>query len=503
MDKQKKLTKEVPLLIYGGGEVGNSCYGRLKGAGYNVFAALDGNKCGEHIIEGLFTYKLGAEPEEWDKENFIVIICLANGMIHKDVAENLNKAGYLYIVFLPMNHCISDSMKRKLTKIYNEVLFAESSMQGRKIISYEKYSGLNTDSIMGIICKTEQNITVWMGLELLFSESLELWKGDKSKIFLKPRFKDKNIACAHPYENLFDYFAMKTNSYEAYFDSKKVQKSQKEKELEIEEREKLYRLFKREHGRGMDFFIEAAPEVVWNPKNYCNLVGGHNRTLYLLHEGHSLFPVKMQVDDFEKWYNKEIYEKLVYYIRKDQVKSFYAPLPHPCFLNFPVQWEDTGRTKLAAVLNFFSKCDLTDMTVLDCSDDEGYFARNMERIGAKEVHFINSDMHQVELAHLFNQLLYRDRVVVKFCGRGEIYQSRKFDIVFVLKDKCNSDIYELESKANLINEFCGSYLVMETTSTEQIEYICRHTDMKDYLCIHKEYKSGQIWELGVYSRRSE
>lgn len=498
MDNQKKLSKETPFMIYGGGEVGNNCYKSLKAQGYQVIAALDKNKSGFNIVEGLYTYKLGNEPEELDKTNCVVMICLANGMIHKDVADNLFSLGYSYIVFLPMNHCIPDEEKRGLTRLYNHVLLADSAMMECFVSDYKKYVVPDMSIETGIICKSSQNITVWMRLEMLFSESLELWKGDKTKIHTKSRYKDRNIACANPCEDLFDYYALKSDSYDTYFDSKKEQKTQEEKIRELSQRETLYRLFKKEHGRGMGFFIEGAPEVVWNPGNYCNLVGGHHRTLYLLHEGHDLFPVKMKYEDFDKWCNKEIYVELKKYIHEYKINQFYAPIPHPCFLNFPVQWEDTGRAKLADVLRYLADKDVSDMTVLDCSNDEGYFARNLDRIGAKESVFINSSTQQTVLADLINRLLYRDHVVIKSGELEELCENRKYDVIFALGEDVGNTASK--SRIELFGTLCAQYLIMETTRAEDIEYIQACTGMKSYVCIHREYKTGQVWELGVYSK---
>lgn len=499
MNKTRSLTKEVSFVLYGGGEVGSNCYKALKEQGYHVQAALDKNKSGEHIIEGLYTYKLGTEPTEIDKSECIIMICLANGMIHKTVADELYSLGYQYIVFLPMNYCIPDEQRRKLTRLYNCVLLADSVMPECFVSDYSQYAVPDMRAENSIICKTSQNITAWMRLEMLFSESLELWKGDKTKLHVKAQYKDKNIACAHPYETLFDFFALRSDSYDIYFDSRKEKKSPQEKERELVQREKLYRLFKKEYERGMAFFIESAPEVIWNPRNYFNLVGGHHRVLYLLHEGHSLFPVKMQNDDFDRWCNNAACQELKGYVSEHQIKQLYAPVANPCFLNFPAQCEDTGRTKLADIMRYLADVDTADMTVLDCGDDEGYFARNLDRIGAKESVFVNSSSRQTELAALLNQLLYRNDVRIMKGESVECVDQKKFDIVFAVNMSGMED-NDFASRIEWLGKICGQYLFVETTRTEEIDKIQAHTGLRHYECIHREYRAGKIWELGVYRR---
>lgn len=477
---------------------GGNCYKSLSEQGYCVLAALDKHKSGDHIIEGLYTYKLGTEPDAWNKADCVVVVCLANGMIHKNVADELYSLGYSYIVFLPLNYCIDDGTKRRLTRIYNDILLADPVMTVHTVSDYAQYALPDMEAGSSIISQTAKHITVWMRLEMLFSESLELWKGDKAKIHTKTEYKDRNIACANPCKALFDYFELQIDSSDEYFKSRKEVKSSDEIKKELHQREALYRLFKREHDRGMQFFIEGAPEVVWNPRNYCNLVGGHHRTLFLLHEGHGLFPVKMRYDDFEKWHNETACQELKDYIHKYRVEKFYAPLPHPCFLNFPVSWEDTGDTKLAAVLQFFAHTKLAGLTVLDCSDDEGYFARNMERVGAKEVLFLNCNGQQTELAALFDRLLYREDVQIKKGELEELSGIHKWDVVFALEN--GNSASRFTEKLRLLGDLTGQYLLMETAKVEEIEKIRVNSGLKSYRCIHKEYKSGQIWELGVYSR---
>ena len=500
MDKQKSLTKETPILIYGAGEVGNNCSRRLRENGFNIIAVLDANKCGEHIVEGICTYKLGTEPNEWNKENFIVVICLANGMIHKTVADKLYDSGYCYIVFLPMNYCIPDKEKRSLTRLYNHFLSADSDIYDCVVSDYGQYILSYAPAGDNVLSQKSKKITVWMNLEMLFTESIELWEGDKTKINGIQEYNDKNIASQYPVENIFDYFDMDSNSYELYFKIFKKEPDQGMIERELRQREELYRLFKREHGRGMDFFIEAAPEVVWNPKNYCNLVGGHHRTLFLLHEGHSLFPVKMRLEDFNKWENKEVCNELITYIDAHNIKSFYAPLPHPSFLNFPVRWEDTGKTKLAAVMKYVSHCDIKSMTVLDCSDDEGYYARCMDRIGAKATVFLNDDRQETELAALFNRLLYREAVKVERGKLEDLTVNNGFDMIFAVENSIKEAGYS-KSELERLGVLCRKHLFMETTCAEEIENIKNCTRSENYKCIHREYSDGKIWELGVYSLR--
>lgn len=479
----KKIDNHTDFVIYGCGEVGNNCYRMLTQNGYSVSYGLDKEKEGTHIIEGIHTYILGSEPQEINKDEIVVIICLANGLIHKDVADNLYKAGYQYIVFLPMQHCISDKERVELTHQYNDFLQGSMSIKEVIVQNYHSYLLPDLGFYNGIIRESEEFLTVWCGIEILFSESMELWEGDKSKIQIKLEYEDKSILANHPYRSLFDYFDMQTNCVDTYFSCNQEHLSEDATKKRLDEREKLFHIFKNEHNKGMDFFTEGAPAAVWNPKHYWNLVGGHHRTLYLLHEKHSLIPVKVTKEDFLKWCNKPAYEKLCEFIFENSVQQLYAPIPHPGFVNFPSKYEDNGTTMLEKVMGFLAGKDVETMKFLDCLEDEGYFARSMCRIGAAESVFRSNSPFQQQLAVLINDLLYQN---VKIENDSLAAQDALFDVVFG----------KAEEKQQLM-KLCRRYLFVVQEICINSNDICEQE--KNYTCLLREYRNGSIHEFGVYT----
>lgn len=481
------ISGRTSFIVYGGGEVGSNCFRSLKNRGFEVLYVLDKNKSGNSVVDGIYTYKLGEEPNSAVKQNSVVIICLANGMLHRETAEQLYRNGYRYIVFLPMQYHLSDDKKRELTRTYNRVLKAGKDMDGQSICPYEKYGSPVFDVNDSVIYRSSGEVAVWCGLELLFSESLELWEGDKTKIHTKSIYKNKHIACNNPCKDLFDYFALYSDDCDLYFSSKKEKKDPEKEREELLQREELFWLFSKEYNQGLGFFTEGAPPVVWNPENYCNLVGGHHRTLFLLHKGHSVFPVRIRDEDFQKWCHKEQLSLVGDYIIKNGIQTFYAPLPHPAFLNFPSRCENGGKTKLEQVMRYFADKNIATLSVLDCMEDEGYFARNLERIGAKKAVFQSFDQTQVELAALLNKLLYRDRVLVRNTMSNQ--KTEQYDVVF-------GDAKELAT----LEKACSQYLLIEFDAQEK-EHVCRQTVFADYRCLFREYRKGVVRELGVLTGR--
>ena len=98
-NQEKIISKNTEFILYGAGEVGNICYRKLSEKGYRVIAALDKSKSGSHVIEGIYTYRLGDESALLNKSDRVVVICLADGMIHREAADQLYKQAFLILFF--------------------------------------------------------------------------------------------------------------------------------------------------------------------------------------------------------------------------------------------------------------------------------------------------------------------------------------------------------------------------------------------------------------------
>ena len=472
-------------VVYGGGEVGNQCCDRLRKGGHEVCYGLDKMKCGEDIIQGIYTYSLGTEPKE-DKDKLTVIICLTDGLLHKGVGDKLFDHGYRRIVFLPISFCIPDKAKRELTRQYNRFLQADSNLDNEIIEDYSKYITPNLEPSNSILRDYGDTVITWCGIEMLFTESLELWKGDLAKVHGKDEYKDKSIAISNPVKSLFDYFAMNENNPERYFNSKKEPVSDDKMARVLSAREELYDVFEREYDRGMDFFIEGAPCAIWNPKHYWNLVGGHHRTTYLLHKGHTFFPIRVARSDFDEWANEIEKNRLCEHINANGIDRFYAPVPHPGFLNFPSKYENREKVALEAVLSYFGfpiMCKMSEYVVLDAVEDEGYFARVMSRCGAIRAVFMSVSQRQREAAGMLNKVLFREEVEVV----DEVQDGDQFDIVF-----CE------ESAMEKYIHLCKEIMIVERTSEDSGDVGQHGGESK---VIFREYRKGKYHSFVAYNTK--
>lgn len=492
------------FIIYGAGDVGKRFAIGLQARGFSVIGVLDQYKEGKDLIPGIRIYRLGFEPTwEKEREEAVIIIALADGMQHKSVADTLFLSRYKHIVFLPMEYCIPDQQKRDMTRLYNKILSYPSEILGEEVICYECYMDNDLDIRNVIIREQKDSLVVWMGIELLFSETVEMWRGDKTKITSKNEIKDKPIIFDDVHENIFSYFGLKSETPTRYFEGCKKEYTSHEKQEIINKREILYRLYQSEYNRGMNFFIEAAPHVMWNERNYFNLDGGHHRTMFLLHSGHTVFPVIVKKKDFERWCNYDTYRKFTAFIKEKKIKKLYAPLPHPGMLNFPVECEIFGEIKLKSIMYFIAHLKVNDMRILDCSGGQAYYARNMERIGVKEAVYIDDSCENIELALLMNKLLYREGVIVRQGNINEILSEAKYDIVFAM-DYCSEKLMCLENEILFVlKKLTKKYLIVELWDEKEITFLLSQDGLKMTTMLHKEYRNGKVWSTYAFEVISE
>lgn len=495
-----QFTKECGIVLYGAGEVGMFCATALKEKGYQVAGALDKKRNEGELVPGVPIIRFSPEISvPYRKDDVIVLICLADGMLHKGVSEALYLDGYRYLVFLPLCHSMNQNRKRYLTDLYNKCLSASEALEQDIVIEdYAEYRFPELSRENAIVEETPEEYTILLNTELLFSESMDLWKGDKSKVFVQGKYKDKNIAAHYQTESIWDYFEQRAEGCEEYFRAFKQEKTEDEKKEIIKKREALYYAFQWEYNKGMEFFIHTAPPVVRNPKNYFNLVGGHHRTTFLLSKGHSLLPVRMKKEDFEQWYHRDAFAELEFFLRCRGILKTYAPVPHPAMTEFPSECERLGTTKLKSILKFLRWENLGEMSVLELGRSEGYFARNMLRCGARKAEYRSEKEENLLLAQKINKVLYIDKMQTVTGGITDDI-SEKYECIFVLDTFCN--LAERKDRAHLLeklNRMGTKFLVWESPVTGDGEFIRKETEFKDYFSLHKEFHDGQLWETGIY-----
>ena len=480
---------EHDYILYGAGELGRNTFLKLNEKKVCVIAFLDKKESGTVMgvpVLPLDTTDLTLEK----KKEVVVVICLSDGMLHREVAETVYLYGFEKILFLPMEYQISSVEKKILTNRYNRVLAGEDVYE--EIENYTIYRKLRWKD--GAVIRNEEKcIVAWVGQEILFSEDVERWTGDLSKINIVNDGVDVNLNTYCWIHELYDFFDGKRNECNNYLRIYGLQQGEQNATKKIRDKERLYLSLKREIGMGSDFFIEAAPEVMWNEKGYFNLVGGHHRTVFQQHRGNVSYPVRIKNEDYQIWENKDKLAKIIEFIKQNHIYKTYVPIPHPYFANFAYQREAGNPSVLSSILQYLGPRRLDNEQILDVSQYEGYFARVTKRMCAQDVKIYNEDAIMSEFIKMVCDLLYiKDIEVLNNDDKHLKTICEEADIIFGM-----ANTRMLLEKGHL-RTFSGKLFIEFDIEDAQILTMIREkTNLNNYKPLHREVFQGKLLETGV------
>ena len=485
----KQQNNSERIIIYGAGELGRRTCACLKERNMQIVAFLDKKVMGkidETLVLSPYDEFLTLEERAID----VVIICINAGNDHRQIADELYANGYKKIVFLPLNYAMPYDTKIQLTQLYNKALSGEFIWSD--VREYDEYIEREWCED-AVIREHGEWVWVWMNHEILFSEDYFNWKGDKEKILLVNDGKDVNLNAYYWYHELFDYIDGIKQDCQNYLSIFAIQQNTKKGIDKICDREKLVIDLNLKLSYGLEFFVEAASEVSWNSKGYCNLVGGHHRTIFLQHKGYVYYPVKMQKKDYIIWKNHDCLEDVINYIEKCNIENTYAPVPHPYFINFPHLRENWGPTILGDILRYIGPIRLEGKKIIDVSQYEGYFARVARRMCAEKIQFYCDTEKILYLAKKLFKLLHINNIETKKDINVLSKECEDADIIFSMLN--TEDIVKKgllrNFKGKLFSEFCTEY-------KGYVDMVINHTEMKQYQSLHREVFDGKLLEVGVF-----
>lgn len=487
---KKVINKKQKFILYGGGELGDTVSKRVIASGYEVTCFIDLKK--EGYINNIPVYKMNENYIEClDKDDYIVIICLNNGTLHKEVADELFKHGFNYIVFLPMQHLIGTQDKVFLTSVFNQIVL-EGEISGCSINSYDNYNEFVFDSDVSIIKYGAMDYIVWLPGEILFTENYNEWKGDKSKINYVNEGKEMNINCYY-HKSLYSYLNGEKSDCKEYVEIYKIPYNSEKAVNKIKEREIVFKTFEKEWKTGLDFFIEGAPKAEWNKSGYFTLIGGHHRTGYLQFKGHCFFPIRLSKEEFSLWKNEDDLNRLINTIKENDISQLYVPIPHPAFLNYPSERESGYPKIMISILNFLGNDWLTGKNILDIGHYQGYFARITSRLHAGEVVYFEENQKELNFVILVFKLLHIDRMIKTEYDRLRVREANHWDMIFAMEN-----IHALIDSGYL-NGYKGILFAEFKANIAGVQKkIMNQTGLNRYFRLCNEILNGEKHEIGVF-----
>lgn len=360
------------IAIYGAGEVGQRVGKILLGSGIRPRAFFDrkakqGGKCLDVPMLQIDEY-----PDSL-RADTVVIIALANGLAHKAVAEILYDSGFRKLLFLPVAYDMPARLKAELTILYNEYLGGRVTGVVRDYAYYAESSFL--DSGQAVASAGLDKVVAWVPLELVFTESLEHWPGDKNLLKSPYAYYDRNIATNYWLVNLIDYLQGETDSCDTYLSMYERNGGGKPS---IDERKRQFDLFEHEYSFGMDFFVQSAPDAMWNERGYFNIVGGNHRIMYLYAKGCRYFPLRISRQDFIRWQGMGI-------ATPEVAAHISYPVSHPAFQHIVVPGTSHIYREFKSVEERYGHEDMSNKKILDLSHTEGFFGRQFARMKGTRV----------------------------------------------------------------------------------------------------------------------
>lgn len=362
-----------------------------------------GNVRGEKVWD--FNTMAELIPEAND---IVIILTIKNVFEHTDIAYKLAEMGFDQCVYkpLPILKGYSDEKLEKISMVYDTILgdliFPKEQILAKVKLNYKMYY---KDCFM-ISQNTDKEVLAWMPLELIFNYK----KADA--------YENISMAIFFPLVNLYKLFIGNKNRKEkdvlndfynyasewAY--RNQVQITEELKASWVESRWKSFANMQEISDYKFDFFMKNAPWVEAGDKGKFYMVhGGRNRVVFLAAKGYRHIPVRLKLDHYEHWLNKETFLLLQEYMEKEHIVKTVVPVPHPYFKDMRADNVDYYRLVLFPIAEYLiynsffqakikvNGYDLTDReglkqikdyySILCDLEDEGACSRYLDACGFK------------------------------------------------------------------------------------------------------------------------
>lgn len=291
------------IFLYGDNFIARKLYGRLHKEGYSIKAIID-KKYKTHIKERNGMELLSLDLLDNVSNDSIVVITLANGLVHENVKNDLSKKGFQNILYLPMflnrplqeQDCIRRAyycvMNNQLSESFEipKTFYEEKNDETIKIFINEDDTAFLCD-LDFLRTPTEKTVreNVLPGRDSLFERAYQCLCFDKL-------LKDYKA-----YVELFRYLSGEGIYPKAYLYIQRETEDQRSSLLR--DRQELYAVYEQNYECNFSFFLYSPARAEWNEKGYFNIVDGMHRCVYLMFKGKKEVPIVVSNEDFQRFLN--------------------------------------------------------------------------------------------------------------------------------------------------------------------------------------------------------
>ncbi len=388
-----------------------------------------------------------------------LIIALQNALQHDEIAARANKRGFERIVYVPMDCRLDQGKAQVVRNAYNCITLDDWGAEQRPIPTYgELYKNvfLGNSAVEESIHHRGKYITVKIPVDLVYTS---LREGE---------YADIPLASFQPYDQMYDFFEANSSNddsiNEIYLRKYGLKDTSGAVDIgkTITMRTGLIEKYTEFFQEGLEFSLSCAPLAKWNERGYFNLCEGQHRTMWLLKRGIYYLPVRVPVDDWNKYANVKIAKEMTGLV--DDIKLI-TPILNPCFENNSF-YNKFFLIKLLVELQ--KKCYplIRNRNILSFDSFYGYFSFNFCRMNAMRVmNYVEDEklmsiyegikkLYNIELELTRNMKECFDEFdLVSFLGTFD--QLNKLEVIkeFLSKKKVVISNLSIDEESRLGNEY--------------------------------------------------
>lgn len=309
------------------------------------------------------------EPQTYSLDS-IIIITIKNVFEHSNIAKELYVLGYQKLVYKPLSVLkgFTDSEWDSINSIYSKMIVEKQFPSGTTITSKEPeiFCG-RLDSLY--IKEVDNMVTAYLPSELLCNYDTDAAWGrigmqcffpmvDLYKVLLNDTPSVTWIEAQHNYLLYCGEWLYKHH----------LEMTKGQKESFIHSRVNIFYEMQKKSGISQDFFIQNAPEVIWQEQNIFYISSsGRNRIAFQIAKGYNYVPVSMSKLDYMRWINEKDSDNFLEILKKNKVNKLFTSIPHPMFIDFPIIAEDYVRLVCGEVTSYLLKDIYLSSTIRNTS----------------------------------------------------------------------------------------------------------------------------------------
>jgi hypothetical protein len=394
MKKTFSINKNSHILIYGAMVYGRKLYKKLSTEGFRVAGFVDKRANEIENVNGLPVWTIENMPVN---SKTVVILTIKNVFDHSIIAEQINKSKKCFKVICihkPVLEGNGTKEQNKLASVHHALFHADIFHNPIfDKIPIEVINNAFEFKDYSIRSSSADRVLAYIPIEMIYSAP-EINN-------VKYEWAEKNIMTL-PHIGLFHYFdgdIRHNDILSDYVDFAKktthlngVQVTEKWAENLIDSKLKVWNSMCSWLERAPDKFNINAEKANWNDKKkYFNLDGGRHRAAFLISRNFKNIPLKISKQDYEEYLNMPVINKLIEYIKSNNIKSLPASISHPYFYGFPSSKRGYTNHCLKAITMYIShhmlkkqkKIAFEQLSFLHIGEDSGALKRHFAKMGSR------------------------------------------------------------------------------------------------------------------------